>query len=69
MKNVLNFLLFIGNVGFVSLILLPFTKLTFNEGFSLSILIAYFHTKSVINKQGLENKIFELKELIESLKK
>lgn len=68
MKNVLNFLLFIGNAGFISLILLTFTKLTFNEWFSLSILIAYFHTKSIIDKQDLENKIFELKELIKDKK-
>lgn len=68
MKNFLNFLLFIGNVGFTCLILLPFSQLTFNEWLSASIIVAYFYTKSIINKEDLENKIFELKQLLEDKK-
>jgi hypothetical protein len=32
----------------------------------LSFLTAWFYTKSVIDKQDLENKIFELKQLLEN---
>ncbi len=64
MKNFLYILMFIGNVGFISLLLLSF-RLNFNEWFGTSLIIGYFYTKNIIDKQDLENKIFELKELIE----
>lgn len=66
MRNFLDLLLFIWNTGFTCIMLLPFTKLTFNEWLSASIIIAYFYTKSIIDKQDLENKLFELKQLIEN---
>ena len=65
MKNIVHFLLFVGNAGFMCLLLLPF-RLTFQEWFATSLILAYFHTKSIINKQDLENQIFELKELVKS---
>lgn len=68
MTNFLHFLLFIGNVGFACLILLPFSQLTFNEWLSASIIVAHFQTKSIIDKEELHNKIFELKQLLEDKK-
>ncbi len=63
----MNILFAVGCIGMISLILLPF-RLTFNEWFGISCLLGYFYAKSVINKTDLENKIFELKGLLEKRK-
>lgn len=69
MKTIATILLLIWNIGMISLILLPFTKLTFIEGLTLSVIIGAFYTKYFVDNQNLQNKIFELKELIEKQSK
>lgn len=69
MKTIATILLLIWNIGMISLILLPFTKLTFIEWLTLSVIIGAFYTKYFVDNQNLQNKIFELKELIEKQNK
>lgn len=69
MKTLATVLLLIWNIGMIYLILLPFTKLTFIEGLTLSVIIGAFYTKYFVDNQNLQNKIFELKELIEKQSK
>lgn len=66
MKIFLNILLLAGNTCFISIILIPI-KLSFNEWFTASCILGGFYTKMQIDKIDLENKIFELKELIKKL--
>lgn len=68
MKTLATVLLLVWNIGMISLILLPFTKLTFIEWQTLSVIIGAFYTKYFVDNQNLQNKIFELKELIEKQK-
>jgi len=64
MERVFNILFVIGNIGFISLMLLPLNRLNFSEWFALSVILGCYHSKNVIDKTELENKIFEIKELL-----
>lgn len=67
MRDIVDLFLFIGNVGFLCLILLPIERLTSFESFVISLLVGYFHTKNIINNAELKNDIFELKEMLKKL--
>ena len=54
--------------GLVFSLLLPL-ELELYLHLIISLFFSLFYAKNIIDKQDLENKIFELKELIESLKK
>ena len=69
MKTIATISLLIWNIGMISLTLLPFTKLTLIEGLTLSVIIGAFYTKYFVDNQNLQNKIFELKDLIEKQSK
>jgi len=59
-----NLLLFMGNFGCTFLMIFPL-NLDFNTHFLIAILFAIICTKLQVNQVTLENKIFELKQLIE----
>ena len=63
MKIFLNVLMLIWFIGYASLMLLPF-NLNFNEWLSASCILGGLITKLQIDRTELENKIFELKELL-----
>lgn len=64
MRTLINFLFFVGNLIFILFIFAQLERLNFMEWITLSITVSYFHTKNILDKTDLENKIFELKELI-----
>jgi len=59
-----NLLLFMGNFGFTFLMMFPM-DLGFNKHLLITMLFAIIYTKLQVNQETLENKIFELKQLIE----
>jgi len=59
-----NLLLFMGNFGFIFLMILPL-NLSFNKHLIITTLFGMIYTKLQVNQTNLENKIFELKEIIE----
>lgn len=65
MKTFLNILLLVGNSGFISLLLLKF-RLSFDEWLIISFLLGGLYTRLQIDKADLENKIFEIKELLKN---
>lgn len=54
--------------GLVSMLLLPLNLEIYLQ-LVISLFFSLFYAKNIIDKQDLENRIFELKELIEDLKK
>jgi len=59
-----NLLLFMGNSGFTFLMMFPL-NLSFNKHLIITTLFGMIYTKLQVNQTNLENKIFELKEIIE----
>ena len=71
-EKIMELILFIGNlIGFsmLYLSLYLFRVVSIETLFIISFVTALFYTKQQLSKWDLENKIFELKELIESFKK
>lgn len=65
-NTIVKILFFVGNLFLIGLTLLQF-RLTVNEWLATSVLIAYFYTRIIINEIDLENKISEIKDLLNKL--
>lgn len=63
----LSFLFFMGNLGFI-LLMLTVLNLEYKLHLTISLFLAIFYTRMRLDKEDLQNKIFELKELIEKNK-
>lgn len=59
--------LFLARLGLINLLLIPL-ELSNYSSFICSFFLALLFTKMEIDKQDLENKFFELKQLIENKK-